>query len=118
MAPLPKRKLSKGKRGRRRSHDAIGIPKLVECSQCHQMTMPHRVWYPLRLTTAATSVIKLAMPPSLREETTWRDDKLTGYKIDRMTLYFPPVILSPCHLVESTQASPKLNQCYDRFGFI
>jgi large subunit ribosomal protein L32 len=43
MVPLPKRKLSKGKRGRRRSHDALGVPKLVECSQCHQLTLPHRV---------------------------------------------------------------------------
>jgi large subunit ribosomal protein L32 len=43
MAPLPKRKLSKGKRGRRRSHDAIGTPKLVQCSNCNSRMLPHRV---------------------------------------------------------------------------
>lgn len=43
MVPLPKRKLSKGRRGRRRAHDALGIPKLVECSNCHQQMLPHRV---------------------------------------------------------------------------
>lgn len=43
MGPLPKRKVSKGRRDRRRAHDAIGSPNLVECSNCHQRTMPHRV---------------------------------------------------------------------------
>jgi large subunit ribosomal protein L32 len=43
MVPLPKRKLSKGKKGRRRSHDALGLPKLVECPQCHERMLPHRV---------------------------------------------------------------------------
>ncbi len=43
MVPLPKRKLSKGRRGRRRAHDAVGVPKLVECSNCHQPMLPHRV---------------------------------------------------------------------------
>ena len=26
-----------------RAHDAIGVPKLVECSNCHQPMLPHRV---------------------------------------------------------------------------
>lgn len=43
MGPLPKRKISKGRRNRRRAHDSIGIPKLVECSNCHAKMMPHRV---------------------------------------------------------------------------
>ncbi len=43
MGPLPKRKLSKGRRDRRRAHDAIGVPHLVDCSNCHQMMLPHRV---------------------------------------------------------------------------
>ncbi len=43
MGPLPKRKLSKGRRDRRRAHDALGAPKLVECTQCHQKMLPHRV---------------------------------------------------------------------------
>ncbi|MCS6827266.1 MAG: 50S ribosomal protein L32 [Caldilinea sp.] len=43
MVPLPKRKLSKGRRNRRRAHDAIGTPALVECGNCHQPILPHRV---------------------------------------------------------------------------
>jgi len=43
MGPLPKRKVSKGRRNRRRAHDAIGTPKLVECSNCHNKMLPHRV---------------------------------------------------------------------------
>jgi large subunit ribosomal protein L32 len=43
MGPLPKRKLSKGRRNRRRAHDAIGVPKLVECGNCREKMMPHRV---------------------------------------------------------------------------
>jgi large subunit ribosomal protein L32 len=43
MAPLPKRKLSKTRKRTRRAHDAIGVPKLVECTQCHQLMLPHRV---------------------------------------------------------------------------
>lgn len=43
MGPLPKRKVSKGRRNRRRAHDAIGAPKLVTCSNCRAPMMPHRV---------------------------------------------------------------------------
>lgn len=43
MGPLPKRKVSKGRRNRRRAHDAIGTPKLVECPNCKARMMPHRV---------------------------------------------------------------------------
>ena len=43
MGPLPKRKLSKGRRDRRRAHDAVGAPHLSECGNCHQPVLPHRV---------------------------------------------------------------------------
>ena len=43
MTPLPKRKLSKGRRDRRRAHDSLGIPNLTECGNCHQKMLPHRV---------------------------------------------------------------------------
>ena len=43
MGPLPKRKISKGRRDRRRAHDAIGAPRLVACSNCREMTLPHRM---------------------------------------------------------------------------
>jgi large subunit ribosomal protein L32 len=43
MGALPKRKISKGRRDRRRSHLAIKTTKLVACPQCHEMRLPHRV---------------------------------------------------------------------------
>lgn len=43
MPPLPKRKLSKGRRDRRRSHLAITAPNLSECPNCHNLYIPHRV---------------------------------------------------------------------------
>lgn len=43
MVPLPKRKLSKGRRDRRRAHDALQATNLVQCSQCSEMRLPHTV---------------------------------------------------------------------------
>lgn len=43
MPPHPKRKLSKGRRDRRRAHDALQVANLVLCSQCGSMRLPHRV---------------------------------------------------------------------------
>jgi large subunit ribosomal protein L32 len=43
MPPLPKRKLSKGRRDRRRSHDALTPANLVQCSNCGEMRLSHTV---------------------------------------------------------------------------
>jgi large subunit ribosomal protein L32 len=43
MPPQPKRKLSKGRRDRRRAHDALEAPNLVQCSNCGEMRLPHTV---------------------------------------------------------------------------
>jgi large subunit ribosomal protein L32 len=43
MGPLPKRKLSKGRRDRRRSHNALESSNLVQCSNCGEMRLPHTV---------------------------------------------------------------------------
>ena len=43
MVPLPKRKLSKGRRDRRRAHDALHPINLVQCSNCGEMRLPHTV---------------------------------------------------------------------------
>jgi len=43
MPPLPKRKLSKGRRDRRRSHLALETPNLTPCPNCHKPRQPHRV---------------------------------------------------------------------------
>lgn len=43
MVPQPKRKLSKGRRDRRRSQDALTAINLVQCSNCGEMRLPHTV---------------------------------------------------------------------------
>ncbi|MEX2029974.1 MAG: 50S ribosomal protein L32 [Anaerolineales bacterium] len=43
MPPLPKRKHSKGKKGRRRSHDALAPRALVACPNCGEKRLPHHV---------------------------------------------------------------------------
>jgi len=43
MPPLPKRKHSKARRDKRRSHDALTPVHLVECPQCHSLHRPHTV---------------------------------------------------------------------------
>ena len=39
----PKRRHSKTRTRKRRSHDAISAPGYVECRQCHEYRLPHRV---------------------------------------------------------------------------
>lgn len=43
MTPLPKRKLSKGRKNRRRSHYNLKPTTLEMCPQCKELKMPHRV---------------------------------------------------------------------------
>lgn len=43
MPPLPKRKISKGRRDRRRAHDALKSTNLVQCTNCGEMHRPHHV---------------------------------------------------------------------------
>jgi large subunit ribosomal protein L32 len=43
MTPLPKRKLSKGRRDRRRAHDAITASSIVQCSNCGEMRLSHTI---------------------------------------------------------------------------
>lgn len=41
--PNPKRKHSKARTRRRRTHDKLKSPNLVRCVQCNQLHLPHRV---------------------------------------------------------------------------
>lgn len=38
---VPKRKTSKSKRDKRRTHDSISAPELVKCPQCNEAKLPH-----------------------------------------------------------------------------
>lgn len=40
---LPKRKISKARRNKRRSHHALNAPNLIECPQCSELKLPHRI---------------------------------------------------------------------------
>ena len=43
MAPLPKQKISKGRRDRRRAHHALKAKNLTQCSNCGHLRLPHKV---------------------------------------------------------------------------
>jgi large subunit ribosomal protein L32 len=43
MPPLPKRKHSKGRRDRRRAHDALQPRELVTCTNCGERHQAHRM---------------------------------------------------------------------------
>lgn len=40
---VPKKKKSKSRRDKRRAHWKLTLPELVECPQCHELKVPHRV---------------------------------------------------------------------------
>lgn len=41
--PNPKRRHSKSRKGKRRAHDFLVAPCLVECANCHERKLPHRI---------------------------------------------------------------------------
>jgi large subunit ribosomal protein L32 len=43
MPPLPKQKTSRTRRDQRRAHDALKAKNLVQCNNCGEMRLPHRV---------------------------------------------------------------------------
>ena len=43
MTPLPKRRVSSGRRDRRRAHDALKVRNIVVCPNCGETRLPHRV---------------------------------------------------------------------------
>ncbi len=43
MTPLPKRKVSPGQRDRRRAHDHLKASASVNCPNCGEARLPHRV---------------------------------------------------------------------------
>jgi len=43
VGALPKHKLGKGRKGRRRSHLALAAKNLTRCPKCHELRLPHQV---------------------------------------------------------------------------
>jgi len=43
VGALPKHKLGKGRKGRRRSHNALVARTLVACPKCHELRPAHQV---------------------------------------------------------------------------
>jgi len=43
MTPLPKRRLSTARQGKRRARFALPSTTLVKCSNCGKLTLPHTV---------------------------------------------------------------------------
>lgn len=41
--PVPKRRQSKTRGRKRRTHDSLTLPGLVTCPHCHARILPHRV---------------------------------------------------------------------------
>lgn len=40
---VPKRKTSKARKNKRRTHWKLTVPGLISCPQCHEPKLPHRV---------------------------------------------------------------------------
>ncbi len=40
---VPKRKVSKARRDKRRANWKVSAPAMVECPNCHELTAPHKV---------------------------------------------------------------------------
>jgi large subunit ribosomal protein L32 len=43
MGAVPKRRISKSRRGRRRAHQALSAIHLVICPECGELRQPHRM---------------------------------------------------------------------------
>ncbi|HEY82103.1 MAG TPA: 50S ribosomal protein L32 [Dehalococcoidia bacterium] len=60
---LPKRKTSKARRDKRRSHLSLNAPHLDSCPQCHSPKLPHHVC-PTCGTYAGREIIEVKGPKS------------------------------------------------------
>ena len=40
---VPKKKVSKARRDKRRANWKLEVPGMAECPQCHELKLPHRV---------------------------------------------------------------------------
>ena len=61
MGALPKRKISKARKGKRRSHISLASPPRDICPQCHSTKLPHHVC-PTCGSYAGRDVIEIKSP--------------------------------------------------------
>ncbi len=66
MGALPKRKTSKARRDKRRSHMALKPPQFDYCPQCHSPKLPHHAC-PNCGTYAGREVIEVSGPSAKSE---------------------------------------------------
>jgi len=66
MGALPKRKTSKARRDKRRSHKSLTPPTLVNCPQCSSPKPPHQVC-PVCGTYKGREVIEIKSPKKKAE---------------------------------------------------
>ena len=66
MGALPKRKIAKARRGKRRSHLHLVLTSLVPCPQCHSLRLPHHVC-PTCGSYGGREVIKVKAPGKKKE---------------------------------------------------
>jgi large subunit ribosomal protein L32 len=43
MGALPKKRITRGRQGKRRAHDHIKLPTLARCPQCNSLKLTHHV---------------------------------------------------------------------------
>lgn len=43
MGPLPKKRLSRSRRGKRRAHDSLSLNHLIVCENCGNYHVAHRI---------------------------------------------------------------------------
>ena len=61
MGALPKRKIARARRGKRRAHLGLNPPRVEDCPQCHSPKLPHHVC-PTCGSYAGREVVKIESP--------------------------------------------------------
>lgn len=41
--PVPKKRVSRTRRDKRRTHKTVTLVQVVDCPQCHEAMIPHRI---------------------------------------------------------------------------
>lgn len=71
---LPKGKISKARKHSRRANWKLTVPGIVECPQCHQMKLAHRVCKHCGFYKGVQVVAVTTMRPAIRSTSTTESD--------------------------------------------